>query len=558
MKKLLLAALVLLSGACTNETMEIQDAVTRSVIDEESVTNPNLTTDWEHQDEIVLSNGKKVASPWGKSSSIVANVDFANDVKKEDGWIMLYHTFKDLNAYPDVNYILLYNELTGFMKVFYYNQTTAISPNGGLWYFRCMNGVGTSLFNLNDYIALPDNATNKNSYVSLSNALEEPSKGFQPGWNGFEMEIPYTKDYVNLSFSLSTYNQSITSYTFSGTTESQVEGTIVKTMSQNKGIFKAISTLGGQGAKSLIGKLKTKVDNGIATDTTGTIKAKLGTKIVNALSKVSSEGYKDAILSGLKYIFGSNMVTETQQVHLTTNGTIHMDGSSITTSTGAIYPIGNLNWYEIASVNNPRPEGRYFGVWTLKDTPVVRISRYSKIFSDRDTWVYNGRLQGPSLVGSPVVEVEINPNLQPYITNTTVSKELICCERLDNKDFDHLYFSRSFGSELIYSDRMMTLVEAPVGKVSFKSSLCEGYGIAEGYDPVYDWGTEDENNMLLIVTVELTYNYKGKSHTIVSSRPYRPKCIMDESLVGILTSGPHKKAYAVNTKSYPLENRRDD
>lgn len=553
MKKILLTLFVVLSVACTDRVTEIESMevpVTRTMIDEVSSTNPNLITDWENLNDIVLWNGIREPTPWAISSPIVSNVDFAMDVKKEDGWIMLCHTFKALNAYENINYIMLYNKLTGFLKVFYYNKIANSSPNGALWHIKCQSGIGSSFFNLNNYFALPDNAASKNTFVTLSNALDEPSNGFQLGWNGFEMELPYTTDYAKMLFSISTYNKAITSYTFSGTTENKIEGTIVKTMPSTSSILKSISTLSGQGAKGLIGKFKKKVDEG----SDATVKAKLGTKIINALSKISTEGYTSAFLGGLKLIFGSSTVTEKEQVHLTSNGTVNLEGTSINISTGAAYPIGNLNWYDMTGLNNSVNGSQYLGVWTLSDTPTVRFTRYSTIKNAKKYWT-SGTLYSP-MGGNITANVKINPDLEPYITSRSITTELVYCEKFDGKSNSSYPFG-CFGNNEIYSDDSMKLVETLKGTESISASiLCSGMRVPDGYELFYDWGAEPKDNFVVVVTVKLSYNYNGKSHTIVSSRPYKAKYIVDESYNGNHIR-PNSKVYIVNTGEYLFEDRRD-
>lgn len=46
------------------------------------------------------------------------------------------------------------------------------------------------------------------------------------------------------------------SFTFSGTTESTIEGMLTKISEKESGLLKGIAALGGQGAKSYINKLK--------------------------------------------------------------------------------------------------------------------------------------------------------------------------------------------------------------------------------------------------------------------------------------------------------------
>ncbi len=576
---LLILLLALLGNACTDDMLDNNGAIepkSRSVIDDFSTTNPNLIDDWEHQNLIRLSTGKSIPTPWAPGSTITSNEEFANDIKKENGWTMLFHTFKALDMYENIYYIFLYNKLTGFLKVFYYNAIGGSNPNGAMWYFHIMNGTGNSFFNLNNYVALPDDASNKASEVCISNGLKSPVDGFQAGWNGFELEVPYTSNYKDLLFALSTHNMAVTSYTFSGTSETKIEGTIVKTVGKESGLFKAISNLGSLGAKELINKMKKKVDDKLEKDTTGVIKAKFGTKIIKALSKLSKGDIKSALSEGLKFIFGSSTATETQQVHLTANGTINLSGTSLSPSTGMPFAMGNINLYNVlnntksinfdANYNSlvlPRQstfastgDEQYLGVWTLRTTPIVYVTRYSHVTDNivQMGCIQNGTLAGPYQVSSQIGGVEINPNLTPYITQYNVSSELVYATQLDGES---KYDSYSLlNTDLIYSDKSLELKESPLGKIFYNSPLVRGSRVPVGYDYYYDWGTQAPENILMIITVDITYNYLGKIHKITSSRTYKTKCIVDISKdQQVLQSGSQRNAYVVNTGKYPLEDR---
>ena len=88
-----------------------------------SPTTRNGTTfeaDWENHSSVTLASGNVVNLPWSSVTDGNIPVNIAFDIKKEDGWTMLFHTFKALNESPNSNYLCVYNELTGVIKVFYY------------------------------------------------------------------------------------------------------------------------------------------------------------------------------------------------------------------------------------------------------------------------------------------------------------------------------------------------------------------------------------------------------------------------------------------------------
>lgn len=101
------------------------------------LSNPDLLDNWENVQTVYLNSENKfspisVHSPWN-STSFTGELeeDFRSDTKKEDGWVMLFHTLTNTDSKAG-NYIFLYNLFTGSMKVFYYNNTLNITTNS-LW-----------------------------------------------------------------------------------------------------------------------------------------------------------------------------------------------------------------------------------------------------------------------------------------------------------------------------------------------------------------------------------------------------------------------------------------
>ena len=77
-------------------------------------------TDWENQTYVILNNGEPVNLPWYNSDGNLP-LQMAYDVKKEDGWELILHTFSG-NSLPhdtNKNYMFLYNQRTGMLKVLY-------------------------------------------------------------------------------------------------------------------------------------------------------------------------------------------------------------------------------------------------------------------------------------------------------------------------------------------------------------------------------------------------------------------------------------------------------
>lgn len=566
--------MAVLSVGCADQSIEPMENIGNDIISRsmnpysESTSNPTLATDWENLEEITDYRGWSIITPWNLETSM-GDYEFAQDIKKEDGWTMLFHTFKGINMWPKENYIVLYNKLTGWMKVFYYVEQSTDS-NHGIWTLRSQLGT-TDFFNLNQYIALPDNTAKPYDEIELSNVAQSKAHGFNDGWNGFQIEIPYITDIENQSFHLSSYYNEATSYNFQGQLNIETEGSIIKTYEKpnNQNIQNGIANIGSNKAKALIDKMKEKSDQGMASDNTGAIKAKFGTRIINALSKVKQGDIKSAILGGLNLIFGTSTVQDTYTVNLSSTGNITYTGEGYTlrdTSIPAIsIPLFDImnpgissNNLELSAENMVLPEDGsmtrsgekvFPGVWTLASAPKLYPMRYSP-YKPKP---YDGGYITPVLeYGTCSYEILINPELQPYITSQSSSYEIISLAKQNGNNLPNEYIQYGFPTPLIYEDDYMTLNES---YMSMDNSIEVGSMWAlppSGYDYYFDWGKYDVNE-LVVITLNLTYNYNGKEKKVSFSRTYKPEFVYSDAAdKRIFITGQYKTPYIINTGEYPL------
>ena len=92
-----------------------------------SQSNPDLNDNWENLDAIYLNTkdlsgeSESVTAPWANGSSSILDTTFRYDTKKEDGWQMLVHTFKEATYEAEQeNYMCFYNPNTGIIKMLYF------------------------------------------------------------------------------------------------------------------------------------------------------------------------------------------------------------------------------------------------------------------------------------------------------------------------------------------------------------------------------------------------------------------------------------------------------
>ena len=528
--------------ACTDnlDYVDVSNQTTRAYVDEDSVslTNPTLIDDWENVSTIILSNPlngglpQQVTPPWANGSLSNLSTEFKNDILKENGWKMLFHTFQQLGKDPEQNYMCFYNQLTGYIKVFYYYEDNVPATNA-LWYIAAEDLQKTKLFDETEYLSVGNDSVPLTNIIIASNMGIGPLAGFSKGWNGFEFQVPYSNDYSNKYFTINAYNQIITGFDLSGKLNLETIGTIVtkNTSSTTSPHIEAIANVSGDMTKRLINNL---------ADTTQT-KSKFGEALEGLLTDIVSGNVKGLLKEGLNLIFGktSSTTTYNSDVKLSTAGTITMSGDATTETTSSVAPI-SLKLYE--TINSATDDGHFLGVWRLKKNPTIKQGRIM-LFNSPDIIqgsatssfvTLRGTVQFPPMKVENV-EVEINPDLEPYVTNVATTTSILYCDSLQGSAYKSGVREARYlenGTRLLYSDEFNHFREITPGED--RMTLTINYQKENNSDPLpntyfYDWGDPTDGRILLVVDVEITYNYQGKEIVVNQSRTYAPTYIVDES-----------------------------
>lgn len=502
---------------------------TRVIVDGSnvSVTNPQLLNDWENVQTIVLNvtPEKKVTSPWFDGAESHLPSDFCMDIKKEDGWKILFHTFKDLGLDEGQNYICFYNQFTGYVKVFYYYDSNNPSQ-GTQWYVSTGNSEKTHLLSLSDYIAEVDTAKAEHSEILCSNQTGVPTTGLNPGWNGFEFEVPYCTDYRNINFIIGAYDNNIVNYDFIGKEEAKTVGTITTNSQSSSGLVSAIANLAGNEAKNLVSSL--------------TKKANLGSTLTNLISLIPGAGYAKAISAGLGLIFGRSTST-TSDIKLSTSGTITLGGSGTSQTTNGVHPI-SFNLYQILNptvggnpsnsnslvynAQSPSTNEHFIGVWGVRNTPWVVYERFTQLKNAKWTGPNSvaGKVSSPRLINYQCIPFG-NPDISQYITECKSTIKFIRCDTLQGQVYKKnikdigSFSSNKYTAELLYKDEYNCFYES--GNVCELSiSGLNPFSTVENKTFWYDWGIILDGRLLAVVTRETTFSYLGKNKTVTQSRVY--------------------------------------
>lgn len=404
----------------------------------------SFETNWENCNEIVMDNGMKITTPWAPQSTGNLNED-ANDIKKEDGWEMVMHTFNSVQGYLDPLYYMIFHNLkTGMLKVFYYHSNNVVPTNNALWQVK-IEGTNQALLNNTGSMALPytyRDFTDREWFCSIAGGSKAGT--IESGWNFFSMPLTYDPNLdSNRYISIHNYASEQAYLFLKGKIDGDITGEIFTTTSAgNSGPFAkagaSLTKFAGSKAETYINSLTNKKSEFI----------KLLGQGAAALAKSGIGKIFSSILGKSSSITSySSEVILSAQLTGTYNGTL-----TKTLTTG----IQNLRFNM-----NSATTGVTFGAWNLEENPTVYIhpvgviKRLSSGGINIDEHEYMFTLTGKYLV-KPVFNHRLKEHMIKYWTE---------CQMV--------YYST-------YYDKFLPQPDAPIsdfgtiGTSAFKSIFSEG------------------------------------------------------------------------------------
>lgn len=509
-----------------------------------SETNPTLLTDWENCTTIYFNslgaNGSpnSETAPWANGTTSTLEESFRKDVKKADGWRMLFHTFCKSNLDVDQAYMCLYNIFTGYVKIFYYTQDPDVGPDTRWQLSSNTANVCQGLFSENEFFSQPINDPHFGVWsIMADNQLTSNNPGTKPGWNGFQFRVgEYRPNMAPRDLTIQAYNYVYTNFNFDGKTESTTTGTIKTINSTNSAILNnpitdAVLNEAGDAAKKKVDEFADKHLNHNF----------IGMNTASIISRIGLGDYVGAIKSGLGFIFGRTRAKTTysiSEVELQSHGTVTISGKGETAVNSKISPftfnldqilatpINDSNIKSITSTSSSKVE---LGVWNLRKKPVVRYSRYTKYENLVEDVNYDsGLLEVNGLCDYPEttvdnVEIVFNPIIQPYIKNYSVTVGLVDVvggnRSIDRKGkhtifYNHLNTINTVGNATISGINnepisMWGSVELPAGVV-----------VNDNTQYYIDWGTNTIGYRAAVVALSMDIDYNGNQFNLTESRVY--------------------------------------
>lgn len=534
-----------------SDSTKHMEKTTRAALPEKSKSenNPLLITDWETVYEIALNTGSTVSAPWASVVATGMPADFCKDIKKQDGWTMLFHTFRKKGTNSNFNYMVFYNLFTGFVKVFYYtpkeNKTSSIH-----WTLQCGNAsfAPHSLLEFNDVFTPINGEYAENLNSSITSGLRfnnfVTNQYLLNGWNGFQFHVSRYEDYPkNLTLSLGAESQSIKHYDFTGFVESSIEGNIITKSYADSIFYTAAANVGGSLAEKGLGKILDKHGDTGSKTVVGKLFSSALTELKKALTS-NKLNLGNAILSGLKLFFGNSIVKETTTtsiVNLTQNGTITVEGKAVEYDSSAILPL-RFNLYEVfdakasisAEVANPEMVNGDFsglGVWTLEYTPIVYynpVTRFVPTYVNDNGSLRESDIEGFAAYPEPIdydLNVKFNPMIKNYIKSYSVDVDFVESDLFTetNEDLSIINLNKDY-----LMDNHLYYMETHHERLVMKAIL-KDHKIDNNLRYFYEWDTPGNRRTVAMVTVTMNVNYNGNQFTIHETRAYKTESQLDDS-----------------------------
>lgn len=499
-------------------------------------------TDWENQISVILNSGEPVNLPWCNSNANLP-VQFCYDVKKEDGWILLLHTLSNtsITSEDDINYMILYNQRTGMLKIFYYLEDNIIN-NGGVWTLN-FSYLTHQLFNHTGFLAQPMDINHANNYSS-TNASTKADASFRRGWNGFQVQLAYddSNNFSDAKLSIETECTNTWDVNLYGDFVGYSDGTLITHGSSNP-----ITSLNNDIASVFGNEAQEFIENEFKPDDDPSTKSLLS-------------GIAGAIVGwGVNKILGAITAGFSQPTMTTT------DLSFTTKTNGTISGDFNFNGNSPATTFRPNFStddiGCHLGVWNLATTPTVYVDPRANIIPEskmgNDYYYRLGGITGYDY------DLRINPDLEDYIVNKWVEIEMVRYQSsniiienpVQNFNYGSIGNGQNVSTGFADNDNYRTLTPFYTGTDEegdtyqlydddMKAACYMREGLRQKYGnktlqtiflpkETYNMAGEPEYNMsnrFMKFSLYLVTEFEGKRDTTLFTRTFAPKVEWDPDL----------------------------
>lgn len=489
-------------------------------------------TDWENHKSITLASGNVVNLPWSSVTDGNIPVNVAFDIKKEDGWEMIFHSFIESEGVQNHrNYMIFHNLRTGILKTFYYLENSNYSNNTGTWNIDFT--PSRYWLNHTGEVSVPT-ALGKVNYWASTNLVSLENKGFQMGWNCFQVQLAYDpEDNANQLFTINSNVLNTTNVNLFGEEQSYSNGAILSHGSSNplSGLSQNITSFVGKEAEKWINDKVDKDSKDNAPNSRGIIGIIGGALIKAGVNKIFNHFTASA----------SKITTTTSDLQFTTKGTSKVTGTFTFNGTSPILGLRiPFNKDKVGELGN----------WNITETPIIYMNPLADLYKELPKNYDKSHLykfRGISKFGYNLI---INPKLKNHIIKKWVDCDVITYTYPDKAPanpfpkFDYgevggactifestpdvtCIFDYKDNRNRIYIDEMRPIFEA----YNFYYGPVTPIFLPKTYS-YSDMGFIGKDYYLRM-TLNMITEFEGKRDTIYSTHTYIPKIEWDPDLYKI-------------------------
>lgn len=183
--------------------------------------------DWETLDYMPTPSNVVIPVPWGSSSTRAFPLSFGADIKKADGWELVYNTFSP-TKFEQPAFFILYNRYRGLMKGFFYLSPGSAIPSSYVSHslVQTTGGNDAKVFSYSG--SEFTNIDTNNNVTTLIQPFRTSATGT---WYAQEYEMAYdpnvgTKNAATNLMSWAINSVNVSDIKLDGTSQGTIKGTI--------------------------------------------------------------------------------------------------------------------------------------------------------------------------------------------------------------------------------------------------------------------------------------------------------------------------------------------
>ncbi|MBO9675842.1 MAG: hypothetical protein J7577_20530 [Sphingobacteriaceae bacterium] len=304
---ILILVLLAVFSSCKKE-LTAPGSVIASTSNKSTITPYSF--DWELGDYMPAPAGTNILVPWASSANRSFPLIYVTDIKKSDGWELVYNTFSP-EEFKQPAYFVLYNRYRGLFRGYFYLSPGSAIPSSNISHSLIQDVAGDSN-PLLSYSATE--VSNLSLKTPVTTTVQQYKTSATGSWYAAEFEMAYDPSIIqkaasNTRMTWAVNSVNTTNISLNGTSKGTIKGTISQPSPSSDLLGSTIPGL-------LTFPVEGLIDVWNLPDIT--------TKALKAGLTSGLGGVAKNVLNG---IFGGSSDTE-QYANLTTSADIQMSGTA--------------------------------------------------------------------------------------------------------------------------------------------------------------------------------------------------------------------------------------